>query len=248
MTLVPKSGTNIPKVSTVAARAEQDPGSILFGKTRRRVLAWLLGHPDEAFYLRQIVRQTGAAQGAVQRELEALTRGGLLRRSVQGRQVYFQANRESPIFAELQALILKTAGVVDVLRDALDSLRDRIRVAFLFGSAARGGVRRGSDIDLLVVGDASFEEVAAALAQAQSSIGRDVNPTVYPVREFRKKVHERHHFLTRVLEEPKVFVMGGADELSGLAAERMADRAPDQRDRNLRPARSRRARPRGQRR
>lgn len=229
-------------MSTAAAWGDRDPGSVLFGQTRRRLLAWLLGHPDEAFYLRQIVRQTGAAQGAVQRELEALTRGGVLRRTVQGRHVYFQANRDSPIFPELQALVLKTAGVVEVLRDALPSLRERIRLAFVFGSAARAQLRSASDVDLLVVGDVSFEEVVTALTEAQSRIGRDVNPTVYPVGEFRKKVREGHHFLTSVLAEPKLFVIGGPNELGGLGAEWVADRAPDRGSRNPRPARRGRAR------
>jgi len=226
-------------MSTDAARGNEDPGSILFGQTRRRVLAWLLGHPDEAFYLRQIVRQTGAAQGAVQRELEALTRTGILRRTVQGRQVYFQANRDSPIFPELQALVLKTAGAFQVLRAALAPLRERIRVAFIFGSAARAELRSASDIDLLVAGDVSFEDVVTAVAEAQSRIGRDVNPTVYPVAEFRAKVREGHHFLTTVVAEPKLFLIGGPNELGGLGEERVVDRAPDQRRRSPRPARSR---------
>ena len=131
----------------------RDPGAVLFGQTRRRVLAWLLGHADEAFYLRQIVRQTGAAHGAVQRELSALTSAGILQRTVAGRQVYFQANRDSPIFPELRSLLLKTTGAVDVLREALAPLADRIVLAFVFGSVARGDLRNDSDIDLLVVGE-----------------------------------------------------------------------------------------------
>jgi predicted nucleotidyltransferase len=220
-------------MSTVPA-AEHQAGSVLFGQTRRRVLGWLLGHADEAYYLRQIVRQTGGAQGAVQRELEALTRAGVLRRTVQGRQVYFQANRASPIFPELQSLVLKTAGVVEILREALGPLHERIRAAFVFGSAACVALHYGSDIDLLIVGDASFEEVAASLADAQSSIGRDVNPTVYPVREFRKKLREGHHFLTTVLTEPKTFVIGDENELGRVGAEPVVDRTPNQRGRSSR--------------
>src|SRR6266571_556822 len=101
----------------------RDASAVLFGRTRRRVLGWLLGHPDERFYLRQIVRQSGAAQGgAVQRELQMLTQAGILRRTTEGRHVYFQANRESPIYPELHALLLKTAGIVDVVRAARPAL------------------------------------------------------------------------------------------------------------------------------
>lgn len=221
--------------------------SVLFGQTRLRVLGWLFGHPDEAFYLRQLVRQTGAAHGAVQRELAALTGAGVLRRTVQGRQVYFQANRESPIFTELQSLLMKTTGAVDVLRDALAPLADRIAVAFIFGSAARGELRSESDIDLLVVGDASFAAVAAALTKAQERLGRDVNPTVYPSDEFASKIRSGHHFLTTVLQEPHVFIIGGSDELGGLGAERLADGTPHERKRDSRPPRGGRARSRRQR-
>jgi predicted nucleotidyltransferase len=199
--------------------ATRDATAVLFGRTRRRVLALLLGHADERFYLRQIVRRSGAAQGAVQRELHLLAEAGILRRTVEGRQVYFQANRTSPIYPELHALLAKTAGLVDVLREALAPLADQIRVAFVFGSAARGELRLDSDVDVLVVGDASFTAVADALATAQTRLGRDVNPTVYPPGEFRRKIHTGHHFLTTVLQEPRLFVMGGPDEVARLAAE-----------------------------
>jgi predicted nucleotidyltransferase len=188
------------------------------------VLGWLFGHPEERFYLRQIVRESGSAQGAVQRELQKLTEAGILRRTVEGRHVFFQANRESPIFPELHMLLLKTAGIVDVVREALAPLADRIRAAFVFGSAARGELRRDSDVDVLVVGDVLFPVVADALASAQARLGRDVNPTVYPPAEFRKKLRASHHFLTTVLQEPLLFAVGGPDVLARLGAEGVAPR------------------------
>lgn len=230
------------------ARASADPATVLFGRTRRRVLGWLLGHPDEAYYLREMARHTGAGLGAVQRELEQLTAAGLVHRTVHGRQVYFRANREAPIFPELQSLFAKTAGLVDVLRDGLAPLRNRVTAAFVFGSAARGALNISSDIDVLIVGDASFPEVAMALGAAQERLGRDVNPTVYPPAEFRAKLRARHHFLTAVLREPRLFIIGSDDELVGLGAKRLAHPAADQPKRNPRPAAGRRARPRRQRR
>lgn len=220
---------------------------LLFGSTRRRVLGWLLGHVDESYYLRQIARHTGTAVGAVQRELELLTSAGLLRRTVQGRQVYFQANREAPIFPELRGLFAKTVGLADMLRDGLASLGEQVAVAFVFGSAARGDLRPGSDIDVLVVGDAAFGDVVGALAGAQERLGRDVNPTVYRPSEFRAKLRARHHFLTTVLKGPRLFIVGGDDELVGLGAKRMADEAPDEPKRDTRSAGSGRSRSRRQR-
>ena len=218
----------------------------LFGRTRQRVLGWLYGHPDEEFYLREIVRQTAAAHGAVQRELEALCGAGLLRREVRGRHVYFRANRDSPIFAELQSILAKTVGLADVLREALTPLVGKLRIAFVFGSAARNELRSDSDIDVVVVGDATFAEVVASLREAQTRLGRDVNPTVYTAREFGDKLRARHHFLTTVLSEPMVFLVGGADELGRLGAKRLAKGTSDEHDRDSRSSRRGRTRPRRQ--
>lgn len=218
-----------------------DAGILLFGKTRRYVLAWLYGHPDERSYLRQLARQTGAAQGAMQRELNGLTRAGLVTRTVEGRQVYFQANRESSIFAELQQLLLKTAGATETIRTALTPLLPRIDVAFVYGSTARGALRRESDLDLLVVGHVSFSEIVSVLADAQQRLGRDINPTVYQGEEFARKVKDGHHFLTTILKEPKTFIIGSDHELGRLAPERLGDRTPDKRGRNPRAVRRRRA-------
>jgi DNA-binding transcriptional ArsR family regulator len=166
---VPDSSTFVLIMGTtpLTGAGPADAATVLFGSTRRRILGWLLGHPDEAFYLRQIVRNTGAALGAAQRELEQLTGAGLLLRTVQGRQVYFRANQAAPIFPELQGLFAKTAGLTDLLRGALAPLSERVLVAFVFGSAARGELKASSDVDLLVVGDAPFQDVVASLAGAQ---------------------------------------------------------------------------------
>lgn len=239
------SSTFALEMRTPSRPAANDVSNVLFGRTRRRVLGWLYGHADQAYYLRQIVRTTGAAQGAVQRELALLTGAGLITRSVQGRQVYFQANRQSPVFPELQSLLMKTAGVIDVLREALSSFTDDIATAFVFGSAARGELRADSDIDLLVVTELPFETIADVLSGAQERIGRDVNATVYPRAEFRAKVEAGHHFLVSVLRSPHVFVIGDGDELGRLGAQRLADRPADERRRDRGPARPRRARSRG---
>jgi DNA-binding transcriptional ArsR family regulator len=216
-------------------------GALLFGKARGRLLAWLYAHPDQRFYLRQLVALTGVAQGSVQREVLLLTGAGLLTRHVEGRQVYYQANRASSIFADLQRILLKTFGAAEVIRHALAAIEDRIEIGFIYGSMAKGTAGAGSDIDLLVVGQVSFSEVVTALAPAQRELGREINPTVYPQEELRKKVRVGHHFLSSVLREPKIFVMGTEHDLGRLAKVRLADRSPNQRAGNRRSARSRRA-------
>ncbi len=161
--------------------------------------------------------------GVVQRELIELTEVGILRRTVSGRQVYYEANRDSPIFHELHGLVVKTAGVADVLRDALFSLGDRVAVAFIYGSVARGDERRDSDVDVLIVGEASFAESVAALSVAEERLAREINPTVYPASEFGEKARTRQHFIERVLAGPKTFLVGSDRELARLAQERLAE-------------------------
>ena len=187
-------------------------GAALFGKSRRAVLGLLYGHPDQAFYLRQIARTTGTGIGAVQRELKQLTEAGILLRKKVGNQVHFQANRDCPVFAELKSLIIKTTGVADILKAALSSLSDRIRVAFLFGSAAIGDLKPESDVDVIIVGDASSLETVAALSPTQNKLAREVNPIVYSLEEFTKKLESGHDFLKRVLEGPKVFLIGSLQD------------------------------------
>lgn len=192
--------------------------SALFGKTQRALLALFFARPEQSFYLRQIVRTAGLGQGAAQRELAKWVEAGLLLRTRQGRQVHYRANRGSPVFPELKALAVKTAGVADVLREALKPLSGRLRVAFVHGSMARGQEKEGSDIDVLLVGRVTFGEAAAALASAEEALGREVNPTVYSAREFREKISAGHHFLRTVAAGPKVFLIGSEVELKRLGA------------------------------
>ena len=184
----------------------------LFGKGRRAVLGLLFSRPDETFYLREIVRWAEAGQGAIQRELRRLVEAGIVQRTRSGKQVYFQADRRCPIFAELCGIVLKTVGVGDVLRAALAPLAKRIKLAFIYGSIARGESGRGSDVDLCVVGEVTFAEVVAALGPAQETLGREVNPTVYPPAEFKQKLAERHPFVSNIASGPKIVLIGDEGE------------------------------------
>ncbi len=192
-------------------------GAALFGRTRRELLALFYTHPERSFYLRQVTRSLGIGQGSVQRELARLSGASLLVRAQVGSQVHYQANPASPVFTELKALMVKSAGVGDVLREALVPLTQRITVAFLYGSLARGGGGADSDVDVMLIGDASFREVVSALQPAQGAIGREVNPSVYTAREFSAKVRAKHHFLSSVMNAPKVFLAGSENELKRLA-------------------------------
>ncbi|MBI4600829.1 MAG: nucleotidyltransferase domain-containing protein [Planctomycetes bacterium] len=203
-------------MSTTSLR---DPlASTVFSKARSAVLGLLYGHADEAFYLREIVERTGLGIGQVQREVKQLSEAGILRREARGRHVYFQADPTCPIFEELRSITTKTIGAAASLRRSLRSLRDRIAVAFVYGSVARGEEQHSSDLDLMVIGEVTFGEVTKVIRAAERQLHRSVNPTVYPVREFREKLLAGHQFLNAVVKGKRIFVIGDEHELGALPA------------------------------
>jgi DNA-binding transcriptional ArsR family regulator len=189
----------------------------LFGKTRQSVLALLYGRVDNSFYTKQILDAVKTGRGTVQRELKTLTDAGIITREVEGRQVYYQASEKCPIFNELKSIVRKTFGIADVIRQSLASLADKISVAFIFGSIANSADNKRSDIDLMVIGKISFGDVSSLLHEAEEKLSREVNPVIYPVAEFKKKVKEDHHFVKNVLEGEKIFLIGDNSELARLA-------------------------------
>jgi len=194
----------------------------LFPQVRRKVLALLLMHPDRSWYLRDIARRTGSAVGNLRRELTGLADTEILTREREGNRTYYQANRASPLFAELASLLRKTVGLSDVLREALAPLSGRIRVAFIYGSLASGEADAASDVDLMVVGDVTFGEIVSAMGPAQERLGREINPMVLPPAEFRAKVRQARPFLRAVLGSEKIFLVGDERDLAGLASGRSA--------------------------
>lgn len=187
---------------------------VLFSKTQRRVLGLLFGNTERSFYANEVMRFADIGIGTVQRELEAMSSCGLLTVSRIGNQKHFQANRACPIFDELRGIVLKTFGMADVLRKALAPVRDRIEVAFVYGSVAKGTDHSGSDIDLMILSDrTTYPEVLEAMGDSVQALGRVVNPVVYKVLEFRRKLAEDSSFLRRVMEHPKIYVIGSEDDL-----------------------------------
>ena len=189
-------------------------GDALFTKTQQRVLAVLFGAPDRSFYLNEIVRLSGAGNGAVHRELARLLACGMLTAGLIGNQKHFQANRAAPIFDEVRGIVLKTFGLVDVLRARLMPIAEGITAAFVYGSIAKGTDKAASDIDLMIVSDTrSYPDVLDAIGDLSGSLGREVNPSLYRHVEFEKKASEDDGFLSRVLEGPKLFLIGAESDL-----------------------------------
>jgi predicted nucleotidyltransferase len=187
---------------------------VLFSKTQRRVLGLLFGDPTRSYYTNEVVRFAGSGIGAVQRELENLSAAGLLTVTRIGNQKHYQANRESPIYSELRGIVLKTFGVADVLRGALAPLGDRIQLAFIYGSVAKGTDTASSDIDLMIISaQLSYPDVVVALEAAEQGLGRTINPSIYKPDEFRRKIAEDNAFLKRVTDQPRIFLIGSDDGL-----------------------------------
>lgn len=208
--IVPKLG--MPRKSSSARR--KSLADALFTKTQQRVLGVLFGDPDRSFYTLELIRSAGTGRGAAQRELAKLEESGLVVARRIGHQKHYQVDPSSPLFTELRSIILKTVGLAEPLRAALKPLASAIRAAFVYGSVAKSEDRSGSDIDLMIVSDSlTYAEVFGALERAAKSLGRPINPTVYTEEEFSKRTREENAFVTRVLEQPKIWVIGSPDDL-----------------------------------
>jgi len=185
---------------------------LLFKDYRRRVLGLLLLQADKRYHVREIARLTGTVAGTLHKELARLADAGLLLKETVGNQVLYGANQDCPVFEELASIFRKTSGVTDVLADALAPLSDKIVTAFVFGSMASGKETAGSDVDLLVIGDAGFSEVAEAIYSAQEVLGREINPKVYSVDEWNQVLEKKDAFIKELLAKPKLFITGSEDE------------------------------------
>lgn len=192
----------------------------LLGASRTAILSTLLLRPEDALHVREIARVTGISPGTLHRELRALAELGLLSRRETGRQVSYSANRDAAVFKDLASLLRKTAGLGDVLKAALVPLVDRIRLAFVYGSMASGSARAHSDVDLMLLGSLTFAEVVKAVHPAQTTIGREINPTVMSVAEFNRRRRERDGFVMSVSKAPKIWLFGDNDDFAKLGKDR----------------------------
>jgi DNA-binding transcriptional ArsR family regulator len=189
----------------------------LLPKTRQGILAAMFVQPDKSWYASELARRMKVPSSSLQRELRDLTKAGILSSHRQGQMAYYQANADSPVFPDIRGLLLKTAGLVDVLANDLKPVSSKVRFAFVFGSIASGREKSDSDIDLMVVGRVSPAELALPLRRTREVLGREINPTVYTPAEFDRKRASKDHFLKTVLTKPKLFVIGSKDDLGKTA-------------------------------
>ncbi|MCH8977456.1 MAG: nucleotidyltransferase domain-containing protein [Proteobacteria bacterium] len=186
---------------------------MLFKDYRRRVLALLLLNPDKRYHVREIARLTGTVAGTLHKELSRLAEAGILARQSMGNQVQYFADRNCPVFDELASILRKTSGLVEVLANALVSLAENIDVALIFGSMASSRESSASDVDLLVIGDVDFADVAKSIYPSQDILQREINPKVYTQEKWRRLLAKKDGFAKEVMKQPKLFIIGAKDEL-----------------------------------
>ena len=205
----------LPKHQQVQ-RACREIADALLPKTLSLVLRELASKGYGPLHIRELARRTARDPMVVRRELERLEAVGVVVKSKSGRKSEYRLNPECPVYDEIRMLIIKTIGVVGMLRDALAPFAKEIDVAFVYGSVARGEATAESDVDLMVVGNVSFGDVVSAIASVEKELRHDVNPTVYSPEEFYGKVASGHHFLNAVIKDEKLFIIGGEEELGRL--------------------------------
>ena len=186
----------------------------LFSKTQQNVLALHFGQAEKSFYTNEIIRKTGGGSGAVQRELSRLVRSGLTTVKRIGSQNHYQANPDAPLFAELCSIVNKTVALVEPLKTALKPFIQNIELAFVYGSVAKKSDTASSDIDLMIVSDElTYADVFPALEDISAELQRGIQPTIYSHEELTKRIHSDNSFIKRVLEQPKVWIIGQENEL-----------------------------------
>jgi predicted nucleotidyltransferase len=202
------------KVQMAGAERGTSLADALFSTVQQRVLAYIFGQPERSFFATELIKLAGGGSGAVQRELIRLEESGLVSVTRVGTQKHYQANPQSPIFTELCSIAQKTVGLAEPLRTALKPLQKRICAAFVYGSVAKKRDTAASDIDIMVISSSlTYADLFTALEDASQRLGRKVNPTVYSPREIGKRVKQGNAFVSRVLAQPKIWLLGGENDI-----------------------------------
>lgn len=188
-------------------------------KARIEILKLFLFNPENSFYQRQIATLTNQSIRGVQREVEKLKKIGLIEESLEGNRKYYKINKSCPVFEDLKKIFFKTAGIGKVLKKDLEKSND-IKIAFIYGSYARGEENLLSDIDLFVIGEITSKKISKILAKPKRELGREINYTVYSAPEYRKRIMKRDHFVNAVLKKEKIFIIGDEDELEKIIKSR----------------------------
>lgn len=196
---------------------KRNPIDALFPKIRQNILAATYTQPEKWWFMSELAAFIQTTPSSLQRELGSLVESGILRQRRDGNRLYVQAETDSPIFAPLRELVTQTLGIPEKLKDALLPLAKKINSAFIYGSVARREEHSLSDVDLMVIGSVGLADLSPVLCELERKFRREINATCYSAEEFAKKMREKNHFLTGILEKEKIILIGNEDELEKLA-------------------------------
>jgi len=188
---------------------------LLSSKIRAEIFRLLFGTHTDSLHMREIERRSGFSTGTVQGELKKLHRLDLISKNRDGNRLYYQANRTHPLYPEIRSMVLKTIGLVDRMQDALQQSSE-IETAFVFGSIARHDEKAQSDVDLMVIGNLGLKKLVSLLSGLSEEIGREINPHVLTTKEFIDRKAKKEHFVSRVLQEQKLFIIGNENDLAAM--------------------------------
>jgi predicted nucleotidyltransferase len=184
----------------------------LFTVTQQKVLGLLYANPKQSFYTKEIIRLTGMGVATIKRELDRMLNAGILTMTKIGNQHHYQANPTCPVYEELLSISKKTFGLVDIIKEALHPIKDKILWSFIFGSVASNKETSQSDIDIILIGEVGFSEVVQCLYQAQTTLSREINPKVYSQNEWLELTENKNGFIKEVLDKPRLELIGSEHE------------------------------------
>jgi len=187
---------------------------LLSSRVKAQVFRLLFDGTDARIHVRELERRSGLALGTVRQELKRLASLDLVEAHVDGNRTYYSANKQHPLYPDICNIVVKTSGMVDVLRAALR--HDQICIAFVFGSVGRSEEKAHSDIDLMVIGSIGLRHLSQCLTGVANKLGREINPHVLTVDEFKRRKKTGEHFLSSVLASPRLYVIGNEYELEAM--------------------------------
>jgi len=188
---------------------------ILSSRTRAEIFRLLYGPAEEELYVREIERRTGLNDRTIRQEIAKLLKLDLVLDRKDSNRIYYRANKSNPLYPDIRNLVLKSIGLVDILKGALKN--NRIQIAFIFGSLSEGKESSESDVDLFVIGNLGMREVSRLLSGVPEKIGREINPHVMSSDEIKKRNNEKDNFISNVIKSSKLFVIGTENDLKTMA-------------------------------
>ena len=187
--------------------------NLLGSKTRQVLFNTFFSNLEKEYYTRQLASMHSMSVGTLHREIKKLISLGVLNVREVGNIKLFSLNKQNPIYDELKNIVYKTDGVIKLVQNAVISVKG-IKVAFIYGSLAKGDERQDSDIDIFIIGDdINEDELVINISSLEKKLFKEINYTRYTVSEYKKEKKKRNSFILEVIKGKKIFIKGSEDDL-----------------------------------